>query len=632
MSLVTENAAAEIGAVPTPARMLSVGAESLADGRAHFRVWADDNARIELMLNGRCLEMESDGDGYFARTADDAHAGDLYTFRFGGKDFPDPASRFQPEGCWGQSQIVDPRQFAWTDQGWNGVARSGAVIYEMHVGTFTPEGTFAAAAEQLRELADLGVTIVELMPLPEFPGRFGWGYDGVNLFAPTRLYGEPDDVRRFVDRAHAVGIGVILDVVYNHYGPGEELFLAFSKRYFSDRYRTDWGKSPNFDDPGCGPVREYFIANAGYWIDEFHMDGLRLDATQNIYDASADHIIAAIARRVRETAKNRTTLLIAENEPQDTDLVRSVETGGFGLDALWNDDFHHIARVTLTGRSEGYYSDYRGTPQEFISAVKYGYLYQGQWYRWQKKNRGTPTFDLPPATFVNYIQNHDQIANSARSWRCHALSSPGQYRAITAILLLAPGIPMLFQGQEFAASSPFHYFADFPPDQAVPVWTGRIKFLSQFPSIASPEVISQLPNPADPLTFEQSKLDLSERASHAEAYALHRDLLRLRREDAVFRGSEFTAIDGAVLGADAFVLRLFGNGDSDRLLLINLGPDRPLNPIPEPLVAPQAGRHWELLWSSEHPRYGGGGTPEIQTDDGWILPGHAALVLKSNNV
>ena len=267
------------------------------------------------------------------------------------------------------------------------------------------------------------------------------------------------------------------------------------------------------------------------------MDGLRLDATQNIYDASEDHILSAIARRVRAAGKGRATFLVVENEPQETRIIRGQDRGGFGMDAAWNDDFHHIARAVLTGHNEAYCMDYRGSPQEFVSAIKYGYLYQGQWYLWQKKPRGSATFDLPHAAFVHYIQNHDQIANSALGLRCHALSSPGRYRTMTALLLLAPATPMLFQGQEFAASAPFRFFADFSPEMAALVREGRAKFLSQFPSIASPEMIARLSDPTDAHTFEQCKLDHAERASHAEAYALHRDLLRLRREDPVFQGT-----------------------------------------------------------------------------------------------
>jgi maltooligosyltrehalose trehalohydrolase len=616
---------------------LPIGAEPLATGGVRFRVWANHRERVEVVIGenpkqdgGRAYELAIGQDGYFSATVPEAKAGDCYLFRLDGKVelYPDPASRYQPEGPLGPSQIVDPWQYPWQDAAWPGIAPTGQVLYEMHVGTFTKEGRFASAAKELEELATVGITVIELMPVADFAGRFGWGYDGVNLFAPTRLYGTPDELRRFVDRSHAVGIGVILDVVYNHLGPTGQYLDAFSEHYFADRHKTDWGRALNFDGDYSGPVRDYFLANAAYWIDEFHLDGLRIDATQNIYDASEEHILAAIGRCVRAAANGRGTLLIAENEPQDTRLVRSAEHGGYGLDALWNDDFHHTATARLSGRREAYYYDYLGTPQEFISTAKYGLLYQGQRYQWQKKRRGTPSFGLPPTAFVNYIQNHDQIANSARGMRCHELASAGCYRAMTAVLLLGPATPLLFQGQEFAASTPFYYFADHAPGLARTVYQGRVQFLSQFPSVADPKIQAWLPDPADPATLERCKLDLSERVAHQPYYALHRDLLRLRREDSVFGAHRGMAIDGAVLGPEAFVLRFFGADGDDRLLLVNFGVDLQLDPAPEPLLAPPAEHTWHVLWSSEDPVYGGSGTPRPETDEGWMLPGHVAVVMR----
>jgi maltooligosyltrehalose trehalohydrolase len=616
-----------------PRRRLPIGAEVLPEGGVHFRVWAQRRRRVEVVLEGGAgaVELRAEEDGYFAATLPAARAGTLYRYRLDGAAnlYPDPVSRFQPQGPHGPSQVIDPGRFVWTDQGWRGTPLPGQVIYEMHVGTFTPAATFEAASRELNELAALGVTVVEVMPVAEFPGRFGWGYDGVDFFAPTRLYGEPDDFRRFVDRAHAAGLGVILDVVYNHFGPDGNYLKQFAEAYFTDRYQNEWGEAINFDGPDSGPVREFFVANAGYWIDEFHLDGLRLDATQQIFDSSPEHILAAISRRVRAAARGRATLLVAENEDQHVQLVRPLERGGYGIDALWNDDFHHSAMVALTGRNEGYYTDFLGRPQELISAVKWGYLYQGQRYTWQKKRRGTPTLDLSPATFVTFIQNHDQVANSARGLRCHALTSPGRFRAMTALLLLAPGTPMLFQGEEFAASSPFLFFADHNKELAPLVRTGRAKFLQQFRSVAAAEMQALLPAPADPQTFERCKLDLSERQRHAGVYALHRDLLKLRRDDPVFRAQRPRGLDGAVLADEAFVLRFFGDNHDDRLLLVNLGRDLHLDPAPEPLLAPPEGRGWEVLCSSEEPRYDGSGTAALETEENWRIPGHAAVVLRS---
>jgi maltooligosyltrehalose trehalohydrolase len=614
-------------------RRLPIGAEVLPGGGVHFRVWAPRRRKVEVVLEGagqsRTVELASEPGGYFAGRIPTAEAGLLYRYRLdSGPDlYPDPASRFQPEGPHGPSQIIDATTFRWTDGGWRGVPKTGQVLYELHLGTFTHEGTWEAAARQLPELAAVGITVLEIMPVAEFPGRFGWGYDGVDLFAPTRLYGRPDDVRRFVDRVHALGLGVILDVVYNHLGPDGNYLGQFARDYFTDRYSTDWGEAINFDGDNSRPVREFFTANAGYWIDEFHFDGLRLDATQNIYDSSPDHILAAITRQVRAASHGRVAFLVAENEPQHVKLARPLEQGGYGLDALWNDDFHHTATVALTGHNEAYHADYLGTPQELISTIKWGYLYQGQRYLWQKKRRGTPTFGLPPATFVTFLENHDQVANSARGLRRHQQTSPGRYKAMTALLLLGPGTPLLFQGQEFAASSPFYFFADHNPELAKLVGKGRKKFLGQFPSAADPEMQACLPDPEDPTNFERCKLDFTQRQRHAEIYALHRDLLRLRRADPCFDAPRAGGVDGAVLGAAAFVLRFFGEQSGDRLLLVNLGRDLLLAPAPEPLLAPPENKSWSVLWSSEHPRYGGCGTAPLEADVGWRIPGEAAVVL-----
>jgi maltooligosyltrehalose trehalohydrolase len=461
-------------------RRLPVGAEVQEAGGVHFRVWAPASPRVavvcaqsETLENATELALAQEPGGYWSGFIAEARAGDHYRYRLATGDFPDTASRFQPRGPHGTSRIVDPGAFAWTDQAWRGVSREGQVLYEMHIGTFTREGTWAAAMAQLPHLADLGVTLLEVMPVADFPGRYGWGYDGVNLFAPTRLYGEPDDFRRFVDRAHALGLGVILDVVYNHLGPDGNYLREFAPHYFSTRYRNEWGDALNFDDEFSGPVRELFIANAAYWIDEFHCDGLRLDATQQIFDSSPQHLLAAIAERAREAAGGRGIYLVNENEPQHALLVRPIEQGGYGLDAIWNDDFHHTAIVAMTGRNEAYYTDYHGSPQEFISAAKWGFLFQGQRYKWQKARRGTPSLDLAPSNFVNFLQNHDQIANSLWGRRVHTLTSAARVRALTALLLLGPNTPMLFQGQEFAASAPFLYFADHTPELAAAVGKGR---------------------------------------------------------------------------------------------------------------------------------------------------------------
>jgi maltooligosyltrehalose trehalohydrolase len=613
-----------------------IGAEVLERGGVDFRVWAPECEKAVLQLSrggqfgaGETTEfaMAREPEGYWRVTVKEAAPGMFYKFKLRAEAFPDPASRFQPEGPHGPSQIIDPKGFAWTDQAWRGVTQRGQVLYEMHIGTFTPEGTWRAAQEQLRELAGLGITVIELMPVADFPGRFGWGYDGVSLYAPTRLYGVPDDFRAFVNHAHTLGIGVILDVVYNHFGPDGNYLKHFSRDYFTDRYKNEWGEPINFDGPNSKPVREFFITNAAYWVKEFHLDGLRLDATQQIFDCSAPHILEQITRAARQAAGSRSAFVVAENEPQQPRLLRSSKAGGYDMDAIWNDDFHHSARVALTGRMEAYYTDYRGTPQEFISSAKRGFLYQGQWYAWQKKTRGGDTRGIAPEQFINYLQNHDQVANSLRGLRAHQLASAGKLRALTALLLLGPGTPMLFQGQEFAASSPFLYFADHQPDLARLVADGRREFLRQFPSIACPESDPYLAEPHSEKTFTLSKLNFAERGTHQEWYQLHKDLLKLRREDPVFSKPGPGGVDGAVLDSSAFVLRFFGQDNAERLLLVNLGPDLKLSPTPEPLLAPPDQCVWKLLWSSESPAYGGCGSPEPPLDETWRLTSESALVL-----
>lgn len=616
-------------------RRFPVGAEVTGAG-VHFRVWAPVRKKIEVVLDGGgSVRLEAEASGYFSGLAPNARVGSCYKFKLdGGETCPDPASRFQPEGPHGWSEVIDATAFGWTDKNWRGVALPHQVIYEMHIGTFTKPGTWSSAQAELPHLAETGVTVLEVMPVAEFPGRFGWGYDGVQWFAPTRIYGSPDDFRRFVDRAHSLGLAVILDVVYNHLGPDGNYLGKFAPQYFCEK-TTDWGAAINFDGDDSGPVREFVIANACYWIDEFHLDGLRLDATQDIHDSSEDHILRAMARETRKHAAPREVIFIAENEPQQVKLVKPVEQGGYGLDGLWNDDFHHTAMVALTGRNEAYYTDYLGTPQELVSCMKYGYLYQGQRYKWQKKRRGTPGLDMNPPAMVTFIQNHDQIANSAYGKRCHLLTSPGQLRAITALMLLAPGTPMLFQGQEFGASSPFLFFADHSAELNKQILEGRAEFLSQFRSLATPEMQERFTNPGDSATFERCKLDQSERETHREIYDLHRDLLKLRRDEPAFRAQKRRGLDGAVLSSEAFLLRFFGEDGDDRLLMVNLGIDLHLDPAPEPLLAPPADCEWTILWSSENPKYGGIGTPALDSplldsNDNWQLPGHAAVVLQPN--
>ena len=600
---------------------MTLGAQVESEG-VRFRVWAPKRARVDVVLEdeGLSFPLLKDEAGYFSGLVPIATVGMQYRYRLDNGDaYPDPCSRYQPQGPHGPSLIVDPSTYEWRTPSWDGVRMPGQVIYELHVGTFTPEGTLDAAIGQLDELKECGITLIELMPLAEFPGRWNWGYDGVDLFAPAHVYGDQHALKRFVDAAHARGLGVILDVVYNHFGPDGNYLSVYSDQYVTDRHPNEWGQAINYDGPGSAGVRDFVVQNACYWIAEFRLDGLRLDAVHAIYDDSPLHVLVEVSQQTRAAAGERSIVLIAECESQLIKTVRPIDQGGWGLDGVWSDDFHHVCRVAITGRSEAYYSDYRGTAQELLSVIKRGFVYQGQRYHWQKKPRGTAVKDEAAHAFVFYLQNHDQVANHLHGDRIHALASPARYRALVALMLLAPETPLLFMGQEFAASSPFLFFADHHSDLAAKVYEGRRKFLSEFPEYATPEAQNAVPDPADESTFTQSRLDLSERRRHAAIYRLHKDLLKLRREDRVLARQDRAILDGAVLGPQALVLRYCSPTDDDRLLVVNLGADLNFVPAPEPLLAPVAEGAWTLQWSSNHPDYGGPGILNPLTEAGWRI-------------
>ncbi|WP_223750632.1 alpha-amylase family glycosyl hydrolase [Myxococcus sp. XM-1-1-1] len=377
----------------------TLGARPEGKDRTHFRVWAPRRRMVEVSVQGasRPLPLVRDARGYF-EGVHPAPVGARYKYRLDDREeFPDPASRFQPDGPHGHSEVVDPWSHAWRDGDWKGLASiQGQVLYELHLGTFTPEGTYEAAIEKLPLLAELGITCLELMPLHTCPGRFNWGYDGAQLFAPHPAYGRPESLRAFVEAAHGLGLGVVLDVVYNHLGPDGNYLAQYAPGYFTKKYENEWGEPTNFDDgEDAGPSREFFVENACAWMAEYHFDGLRLDATQSLYDDGPRHIVQVITQAAREAAGGRGVLIIAENEPQDELCVRAPERGGWGADGLWVDDFHHSARVAATGRAEAYLQDYRGNAQELLSCVLRNSLYQGQYYRWQKKARGCPLWRVP---------------------------------------------------------------------------------------------------------------------------------------------------------------------------------------------------------------------------------------------
>ena len=620
-------------------RRYPIGAELIGRGQTHFRIWAPKATQLDLVLEEssarnarRTFHPLVRGKGGYFSGAVKCGAGALYRFRVDDNEnfHPDPASRYQPDGPHASSCIVDPRKFRWTDSKWRGRKLKGQIIYEMHVGTFTAVGTWQAAAKQLRELARIGITVIEMMPIADFPGKFGWGYDGVDFFAPAHQYGSPDDLRAFVDRAHSLDLSVILDVVYNHFGPDGNYLAVFSDDYLCREKANDWGDSINFDGPNSGPVREFFITNGRYWIEEFHFDGFRFDATESIFDKSREHILGAVGQAARSAAAKRSIILVAENERQDVKLIRPRDQGGYGLDGVWNDDFHHSATVALVGQRGAYYTDYLGAPQEFISAAKYGYLFQGQAYSWQQAARGTLARGAPPEAFVAFLENHDQVSNAVGGQRVRFETSPGRYRAMSALLLLGPWTPLLFQGQEFGSSKPFLFFSDIGDEKLQEaIRKGRFRFLSQFPDLSRPGAQKKLPIPWDPDSFMRCKLDFSERAKNKQLYNFHVDLMRLRHEDPRFREQQAGAVDGAVLGAKSLVLRYFAERNDDRLLVVNLGQSQLLEPMPEPLLAPPIGFEWTTLWSSDSECYGGPGMVRVaRQNDCWTLPGESATALK----
>ncbi len=609
-------------------RRFPIGAELTGDGRVSVRVWAPDHARVAVCLDGTITTLAAEADGYYSGIMP-GRAGSRYGFLLGddAKPYPDPASRFQPDGPHGLSEVIDPDAHAWTDAAWRGVDPDDVVLYELHVGTFTAEGTLAAATAHLPALRDLGITVLQVMPVAEFPGRFGWGYDGVCLFAPTRLYGRPDDLRAFVDRAHALGLSVLLDVVYNHVGPDGNYLRAFSTHYFSDAYGNEWGEAINFDGPSSGPVREWVLTNVAYWLREFHVDGFRLDATQQIFDRSPEHLVAAIARTARDTAAPRAVLVTAENEPQHAHLVEPRAQGGFGLDAIYNEDFHHSARVALVGTREAYLTDYRGVASEWLACARHGTLFQGQHYAWQQRARGTPALHLPADATITFLENHDQVANAGRGERLVDLARPADLRAMMALLLLMPARPLLFQGQEFGAGGRFVYFADHEAPLNEAVARGRRDFLAQFWRLRDRELFDGQPLPHDEASWRQSWLDRHADDPRQDAWrALVGDLLRLRRQRPRRAGRH--RLDGAAPDETLLVLRYFGDNAHDWLLFLNMGTDRDVASLSEPLIAPPAAARWQRLLSTEAPRYGGHGVMPW-TVGRWPLAGHSLLLLEA---
>ncbi|WP_333839356.1 malto-oligosyltrehalose trehalohydrolase [Pelomicrobium sp.] len=563
------------------AHSMPFGAQVEEDGRTRFRLWAPSAREVDLELEGAGapLAMAPLGEGWFERTTA-APPGTRYRLRIdGGLRVPDPASRFNPDDVHGASEVVDPRAFDWPDAAWCGRPWEEAVLYELHVGAFSPEGTFAGVEARLDHLAGLGVTGLELMPVADFPGRRNWGYDGVLPFAPDAAYGRPEDLKRLVAAAHARGLMVLLDVVYNHFGPEGNYLHLYAKPFFSERHQTPWGAAINFDGPGSRVVRDFFIHNALYWIEEFHLDGLRLDAVHAIADDSRPDILEELAQAVRRgPGRQRHVHLVLENDKnQARYLVREPSGRPRWYDAQWNDDIHHAFHVLLAGERDGYYADYAEKPTWYLGrCLAEGFAYQGEPspYR-QHKPRGEPSAQLPPGAFVSFLQTHDQVGNRAFGERLVTLAPEGALRAATAAWLLAPSPPMLFMGEEFGAATPFLFFCDFGPDLAAAVTQGRRREFARFARFADPQAQKEIPDPNAEETFARSKLDWScrQRAPHDRWLALYRRLLGLRRDHIVPRLAGMAGRAGVsqVLAEGALTAR-WRLGDASLLVLwLNLG-------------------------------------------------------------
>jgi maltooligosyltrehalose trehalohydrolase len=607
----------------------NLGARVVDDGVV-FTLWAPRHRDVGLVLEDDTVRaMERLQDGYFQLRVPGIGAGQRYWFELGEHRKPDPVSRFQPDGVFGPSMVVDPAAFSWTDRTWPGAEpRERQVVYEMHLGTFTTRGTWAAAQERLPELAALGITTIEVMPINEFAGRFGWGYDGVFLFAPFHHYGTPDDARRFVDTAHALGLAVILDVVYNHIGPVGNVLNEFSDAYFSE-HESEWGRGFNLDGANSAPVRQFMRANVLTWMEEYHFDGLRFDAVHAIVDRSPEHLVDELTRFAREACAPRRLYLVAENEAQEVVYLTSPDKGQRGVDGIWNEDWHHAAFVALTGRREAYFTDYCGTAIELAGMARWNLLYQGQWYSWQKKRRGGDARHLPGCAFVWFLENHDQVANTGFGGRLHHSVDRGLWRAMTAALLLGPGVPMLFQGQERAVTAPFTYFADHDGELSELVRKGREEFLSQFPTLRDPLARTRMPVPSDEAAFRRCQIDWAESDAAQQAWTLHADLLALRRDDAVLAhvGTPEVAIATSAPTTTVLILRYERERD-ERLILVNIGSLTTLL-MNDPLLAAPPGQTWTVSWCSEHVAYGGRGIADSFGDGPWTLQPHCAWLLRN---
>jgi 1,4-alpha-glucan branching enzyme/maltooligosyltrehalose trehalohydrolase len=524
------------------AHAMPFGAEVRTDGSVRFRLWAPAATRVDLVLEraehgtSERLPMKRVEGGFFESLTPIARAGSRYRYRIDDRlDVPDPASRANPDDPNGASEVVDPTAFEWNEGGWSGRPWNDAVVYELHVGAFTPGGTFRSAIERLPYLAALGVTAIELMPIADFPGRRNWGYDGVLLFAPDASYGTPSDLKRLVEAAHRQGLMIFLDVVYNHFGPEGNYLHAYAPAFFTDRHHTLWGEAINCDGEDSRPVRDFFVHNTLYWLEEYRFDGLRYDAVNAIRDSSQVHILDEIAAAVHAgPGRQRSIHLVLENDDNAAHYLHPHDAVGYR--AQWNDDAHHAMHAAATGEHDGYYVDYLPQPAVHLArCLAEGFDYQGEESTYRHRQRGEPSAALPPTAFVNFLQNHDQVGNRAFGDRITRLAPERVVRCLTAILLLAPQPPLLFMGQEYAAATPFQFFCDFGPELAAAVRRGRQAEFTRFSCFAEVAGRESIPDPNDGATFARSKLDWRELdlPEHAAWHGYHRALLALRHSDIV---------------------------------------------------------------------------------------------------
>ena len=516
----------------TRAHAMPHGAELHDDG-VRFRLWAPGEDQVGIEIDGhQPVHMARQPEGWHELITVGARPGSLYRYVVGdGLHVPDPASRFQPEDVHGPSEVIDPKAYDWQDADWRGLPWSQAVIYEIHIGTFTTDGTFRAAIERLDHLVALGVTMIEIMPISDFPGRRNWGYDGVLPYAPDSAYGRPEDLKALVEAAHARGLSVLLDVVYNHFGPDGNYLPVYAPQFFTDRHKSPWGAGINFDGEHSRPVRDFVIQNALYWVQEFHLDGLRLDAVHAIQDDSEKHVLVELAETVRAAVTDRPVHLILENEENRASLLRRDDGGEPRLySAQWNDDIHHVLHVAATGEDVGYYDAYLGQTELLGRALAEGFAFQGETMPYSGKPRGEPSAELPPVAFVAFAQNHDQIGNRAFGQRLNALTSPEAVRAVSAVYLLSPQVPMIFMGEEIAARAPFLFFVDFEGELADKVRDGRREEFTRFPEFSDPEKRETIPDPVAEGTFLASKIrweeaDIATRSWFTRVLAVRREVI-----------------------------------------------------------------------------------------------------------